>query len=108
MSSGAGEDKLLLSNEPGLNKIPNDFSPDGRFLLYARTTGDGLRDLWVLPLKEDGAPAGLSTPFLATPFDEAHSRFSPDGHWVAYVSDESGRSEVYVRSFPAPAVGASS
>jgi Tol biopolymer transport system component len=52
-------------------------------------------DLWVLPLQGDRKP----TPFLRTEFNESSGQFSPDGHWVAYTSDESGRDEIYVRDF---------
>jgi eukaryotic-like serine/threonine-protein kinase len=64
-------------------------------------------DLWALPLASDGTPAGAPTPFANTEFNEDQGRFSPDTHWVAYVSDESGRSEIYVQPFPAAAGGGS-
>ena len=93
-SSGAGREELLLQD--GRSKDPNHWSSDGRFLLY-RVTGDtSTNDLWVLPLSGDRKPVA----FVATPFDEPNARFSPDGQWVAYTSDESGRHEVYVRPFP--------
>ena len=93
-SSGAGREELLLQD--GRSKDPNHWSSDGRFLLY-RVTGDTkTNDLWVLPLSGDRKPVA----FIATPFDEPNARFSPDGQWVAYTSDESGRHEVYVRPFP--------
>ena len=55
-------------------------------------------DIWVLPLEEGQEPR----PVLVTPFDENSAVFSPDGHWLAYDSDESGRTEVYVRPYPGP------
>ena len=55
-------------------------------------------DLWVLPLKGTQAPQ----PFLRTRFTEVGPKFSPDGRWIAYVSDESGQYEVYVRPYPGP------
>jgi Tol biopolymer transport system component len=58
-------------------------------------------DLWVLPLDNDKKPV----PFLSTKFNERQARFSPDGHWVAYTSDESGQDEVYVRSFSMNSAG---
>jgi Tol biopolymer transport system component len=54
-------------------------------------------DLWLLPLFEEPKPV----PYLQTDFLERSGRFSPDGRWVAYVSTQSGKAEVYVRSFPA-------
>lgn len=82
-SSGAGKEELLLQD--GRSKDPNHWSSDGRFLLY-RVTGDTrTNDLWVLPLSGDRKPVA----FIATPFDEPNARFSPDGQWVAYTSDES-------------------
>jgi eukaryotic-like serine/threonine-protein kinase len=73
-------------------KIPEDVSPDGSLLLFSqsdRTTGD---DLWFLPITGERKPA----PFLRTRFDESDGRFSPDGRWIAYASDESTETEVYV------------
>jgi hypothetical protein len=82
----------LLAND--VSKIPTDWSPDGRFLLFM--TGAGNPDLWVLPLFGERKPF----PLLATPFVEVLARFSPDGRWVAYQSNESGQDEVYVVPFP--------
>jgi Tol biopolymer transport system component len=74
-----------------------DVSPDGRLVLFVLQDPRTDDDLWVVPLG-GGAPSA----FLATPFQELRARFSPDGRSVAYVSDESGRQEVYVVSFPVP------
>jgi len=83
----------------GRLKFPTDWSRDGRFLLYSDNGERTARDLWVLP--EPGASGDRKpTPFLQTPFSESQGQFSPDGRWVAYSSDESGRYEVYVRPFP--------
>jgi Tol biopolymer transport system component len=98
-SSGSGADELFLA-EGNFGKFPYGWSPDGRFFLYASaagTPGTG-NDLYVLPLFGDRKPFV----FLQTRFNEAWARFSPDGRWVAYRSDESGRGEVYVTSFPKP------
>jgi Tol biopolymer transport system component len=73
-------------------------SPDGRTEIYSEIDPKTSQDLWVLPLDGDRKPHL----FLQTPFNESSGQFSPDGHWVAYVSDESGRLEVYVRPFPGP------
>jgi Tol biopolymer transport system component/tRNA A-37 threonylcarbamoyl transferase component Bud32 len=90
-SGSGGEQALLRSAE---TKRPNSWSPDGRFILYWSRQNNG--DLMVLPLFGDRKPF----PFLSTPFDERQGVFSPDGRWVAYQSNESGRFEVYVRTFP--------
>ena len=86
-------------------KVPNDWSRDGRFLLYTQQDPRTKADLWALPLASDATPAGAPTPFANTEFNEDQGRFSPDTHWVAYVSDESGRSEIYVQPFPAATGG---
>jgi len=92
-SNGATDEKPLLKSSD--NKYPNSWSRDGHFLLYT-VEGTGVKAaLWVLPLDGDKKPF----PFLRTEFNEAIGRFSPDGHWVAYESDESGRMEIYVRPF---------
>jgi eukaryotic-like serine/threonine-protein kinase len=92
LSSGAGSDEeLLKSSEP---KIIYDWSGDGRFILYRIRTKTRLK-LWVLPLFGEGAPYRL----LQTEFNETFVKLSPNGKWVAYVSDETGRNEVYVREF---------
>jgi eukaryotic-like serine/threonine-protein kinase len=94
-ASGAGKDELLLKSTT--TKYADDWSRDGKFILYENVDPKTKFDLWVLPMFGDRKPI----PYLQTEFIEAHSRFSPDGRWVAYVSDESGRPEVYVQSFPA-------
>jgi dipeptidyl aminopeptidase/acylaminoacyl peptidase len=78
------------------DKYPIDWSPDGRFILFGVGATGATADLWVLPLFGDRKPF----PFLQTPFGEVPGRFSPDSRWIAYGSDESGRSEVYVAPFP--------
>ena len=73
-----------------------DWSPDGRCLIYTEINPETKLDLWVQPLHGDRQPRA----FLSTRFNEDSPQFSPDGLWVAYVSDESGRNEVYVTAFP--------
>jgi eukaryotic-like serine/threonine-protein kinase len=84
---------LLQSERP---KFPNDLSPDGQFLLYREYNSDSRGDLKFLPLAGDRKPRT----FIATPYDEGGGVFSPDGRWVAYMSDETGRNEVHVAAFP--------
>ena len=79
--------------------MATDWSDDGRFLLFYRVDPQTDRDLWVLPMEGDRTP----WVFLKTPFDERNASLSPDGRWVAYQSNESGRTEIYVRPFAAPA-----
>ena len=105
-SNGAGKEEVL-AGATDEQKVPNDWSRDGRFLLYAQQDPRTKADLWVLPLASDGTPAGAPIPFANTEFNEDQGRFSPDGHWVAYVSDESGRSEIYVQPFPVASGGGS-
>src|ERR1019366_6551897 len=93
-ADGSGSEKLLLQSAD--DKRPHSWSPNGRFILYGSSQNNG--DLMVLPLSGDRKPF----PFLSTPFNETQGVFSPDGKWVAYQSNESGRSEVYVRPFPGP------
>jgi hypothetical protein len=76
----------------------NDWSPDGRFLLYFNLGTGGAGDVFVLPMTGEKKPY----PFVNSKFDERGSQFSPDGRWVAYQSSESTRFEIYVRPFPGP------
>jgi Tol biopolymer transport system component len=93
-ASGTGNDERIGPQSTAV-QIPYDWSADGRHILYEEAgTGTG-SDLWVLPITGERKPV----PFLQTAFNETQGQFSPDGHWVAYISDESGRNEVYVRSF---------
>jgi Tol biopolymer transport system component len=85
----------LLTTSPQV-KHPNDVSPDGKYLIYDEH-GRQAQDLWILPLSAGGNAKPI--PFLATSADETFGQFSPDGKWVAYMSTESGRPEVYVRAF---------
>jgi eukaryotic-like serine/threonine-protein kinase len=92
-SSGGGPQETLFESPQG--KIPCDWSADGRFLLYYVPDPKSGTDLWVLPL-ETRRPFV----FLKTDANELWGQFSPDGRWVAYQSNETGRYEIYVRPFP--------
>jgi len=78
--------------------FPSSIAPDGRTLAYIEAVTNENVDIWVLPLNGDRRPI----PFVKTPFNEFGPEFSPDGRFLAYVSNESGRFEVYVRPFPGP------
>lgn len=80
------------------NPFADGWSPDGRFLLYEIDDPKTTWDLWVLPMSDGGKPR----PFLQAEFRQEYARFSPDGRWVAYRSNESGRFEIYVAPFPGP------
>jgi eukaryotic-like serine/threonine-protein kinase len=95
-ASGSSNEELLLKTEHA--KIPTDWSADGKFLLYREINAKAKFDLWVLPFEGDRTPR----PFLQDDFDKVGAKFSPDGKWVAYASDESGQYQVYVLPFPGP------
>jgi DNA-binding winged helix-turn-helix (wHTH) protein/Tol biopolymer transport system component len=95
-ASGPDTGKVLLRSPD--SKGLNDWSRDGRYLVYISTSLETKSDLWILPTAADAKPA----PYLRTQFEELQGQVSPDGRWLAYTSDESGRWEVYVQSFPTP------
>jgi WD40 repeat protein len=99
--SHAGSEELLF--ESSQIKYPEDWSPDGHLLLYSTVDlKTGGSDIWALPLDREGKRNGEPMPVIRTPSSETGVRFSPDGKWIAYESDQSGRFEVYVRPFPGP------
>jgi serine/threonine-protein kinase len=93
---GSAPDERLLSGKWPL--YPFSWSPDGKVLAFVSVNPTTLQDIRVLSVDQKGA----SKPFLETQFREGGPAFSPDGKWIAYVSDESGRFEIYVRPFPGP------
>ena len=96
--TGAGSEEVLLESDE--TKTANSWSADGRFIVYtsADAKANTKEDLWILPLFGDHKPF----PFLRTQFNESFAQFSTDGHWIAYVSDESGSNQVYIAPFPGP------
>ena len=92
--SGA-EERLTTSNN---EQWPESWSPDGRTLAFDERDPISGFDIWTVSLDGDRKPR----PFLKTPYNEFRPRFSPDGRWLAYQSNETGRLEVYVRPFPGP------
>jgi Tol biopolymer transport system component len=103
-SSGA-ESKERITQSSNY-QFATDWSRDGLFVLYFELAPHTQRDLWILPVTSDGKPTPGTTAkaYLRTPFNESNGRFSPESspRWVAYQSDESGRYEIYIRSFPEP------
>jgi dipeptidyl aminopeptidase/acylaminoacyl peptidase len=95
-SSGAGSDEVQLP--PGYGRGPCDWSPDGRLLVYQEQNPKTDFDLMMMPVAGERRPS----PVVQTKFAELAARFSPDGRWIAYVSNESGRFQVYVQGFPDP------
>jgi serine/threonine protein kinase len=95
-SNGAGAEELLYADDH--LKRPLSWSPDGKLLLLSAADPATGTHLWTLPLAGDPKPV----PFLRTAFNEQNGQFSPDGRWVAYQSNESGRDEVYAAPFPGP------
>jgi eukaryotic-like serine/threonine-protein kinase len=93
-TGGTGDDELLLKTPN--SKLINDWSSDGRYILYQEDDPQTKHDLWVLPTFGDRKPIR----YLATPFSERNASFSPDGRWIVYDSNESGANQIYVQSFP--------
>jgi Tol biopolymer transport system component len=96
-ADGSGSRELILEGD-NIPRIPGPISPDGQALAYIALTALDNSDIWVLPLNGDRKPI----PFVKTQFNEYGPEFSPDGRFLAYVSNESGRFEIYVRPFPGP------
>ena len=96
LTLGGVEERLLEASDQV--RVPYSWSVDGRRLLYSSVASQGNVDLWIVPM------VGKRTPwmFAKTPFRESYGVFSPDGRWVAYQSNETGRPEVYVRPVVPP------
>jgi hypothetical protein len=99
-ASGTGQEEKLITMGTATGWA-TDWSRDGKLVLYERPGEKTGEDLWIAP-QSTGASGEPQKPFpyLASPFNERNGVFSPDGHWIAYESDESGRPEVYVQAFP--------
>jgi serine/threonine protein kinase len=93
---GAGLEPLTPARLPAAGR--GSWSPDGRILIFGELSQGTGWDIWT---QEMGGERSLR-PFLQTPFNETNPMFSPDGRWVAYESDETGRKEVYVLPYPGP------
>jgi Tol biopolymer transport system component len=97
-SDGVGDERLLFASDSNAVR-PLDWSRDGRTLLYDNQDPKTDGDLWALPVGGDRTPF----PVVQTPFLEDQGQFSPDGQWIAFRSNRSGREEIYVQAFPGPA-----
>ncbi|MEO8587685.1 MAG: protein kinase [Acidobacteriota bacterium] len=95
-AEGQGEEKLLLKSDE--SKFAGAWSRDGQTIAFSSLGKDSNWDIWTLPMSGDRKPV----PFLKTQFSELNPAFSPDGRYLAYQSNESGRMEIYVQSFPGP------
>jgi serine/threonine-protein kinase len=94
-ADGSGAVERLTTSE--FVNIPGSWSPNGERIAFQQLSPETANDIWTVGLADRKLQ-----PFLKTPANEGAPRFSPDGEWIAYTSDESGRSEVYVRPFPGP------
>ena len=95
MDDAASEERLTTAE---FTETLGSWSADGQWLVYQQTTVATGTDIWALPAGGDRTPRVV----VRTPFTEGDSRLSPDGRWLAYASNESGRGEVLVQSFPEP------
>ena len=93
-SDSTGSEELVLDSSA--SKYPTDWSMDGRFIAYSSGSAKEKSSTWILPRFGERKPY----PFLKGDYNAGEARFSPDGRWVAYTSDESGRAEIYVTPFP--------
>jgi Tol biopolymer transport system component len=96
-ANGATQEQLLYGSKT-LFKDARSWVPDGSAVVVEELSPQTNRDLWILPL----TGATMPKPYLQTQFNENNAVVSPNGKWIAYISDESGRGEVYVDSFPTP------
>jgi Tol biopolymer transport system component len=102
-ADGSGDVQRLTDSQNW--QVAGSWHPTGKFLAFGEVRPETGGDLMMLPLEGDevsGWRPGKPTVFLSTPFSELDPVFSPDGRWVAYTSQETGRGEVYVRPFPGP------
>jgi hypothetical protein len=97
-ANGAGPRETLFESHYVV--IIDDYSPDGRLLLYEDLTG-GYGNLWLIPLSRPAMGERKAVPYLRATANLSNAQFSPDGKWIAYTSDESGQPQIYVQSYPA-------
>ena len=97
-ATGAGTEERLLESDTAY--LPQSWSPDGRAIVAAQLDTKLGVDLWMLPVSTSNAADTKPVPLLRTPFNEDFGQISSDGKWLAYMSNETGRAEVYVQPFP--------
>jgi Tol biopolymer transport system component len=107
-SSDNGGDAVSLLKFEATFARPDSWSRDGHFLAFDSSDPKTKVDIWLLPYPLAGKGQGQPVPWLRTEFNEGFGSFSPDSRWIAYMSDESGRNEVYVRPFTSPDPAAAS
>ena len=103
-ADGGGEKPVRLTQSKN-QQWPASFSPDGKRLAFQELNEKGKTEIWTISLDDvetDHPKPGKPEPFLVTPFNEMAPAISPDGRWLAYMSDESGTVQIYVRPFPGP------
>ena len=103
-ADGTGSKEKLLE-APGIRAFPFSVSPDGRYIAYLRVDpkSNTNADIWVLPMFPDKSGEQKPFPVVATSFSDVTPSFSPDGKWLAYANNETGRMEVYIQPFPSGA-----
>jgi dipeptidyl aminopeptidase/acylaminoacyl peptidase len=92
LADGTGAEEVITESEAV--KEPMSWSPDGKLLVYSQTGQGG--DVWAVPVAGDKKPL----PLVQSQFNEVFPQVSPDGKWLAYQSNETGRNEIYVKPFP--------
>jgi serine/threonine protein kinase len=103
-ADGTGSKEKLLET-PGIRAFPFSVSPDGRYIAYLRVDPKSITntDIWVLPMFPDKSGEQKPFPVVATNFLDVTPSFSPDGKWLAYANNETGRMELYIQPFPSGA-----
>jgi serine/threonine-protein kinase len=102
-ADGTGEAERLTTSKN--SQWATSFHPNGRLLAFTENTSAGPADVMMLPIEGDeksGWKPGTPTAFLKAPYAESSPMFSPDGRWVAYLSGEGGRTEIFVQPYPGP------
>jgi Tol biopolymer transport system component len=103
-TNGVGAEQLVVPR-PNI-PYPTDWSNNGQWVLIFDFTPERGSDLWILPMTPDGQPrpGAVAKPYLQTRFNEQYGRFSPEPspRWIAFMSDETGRDEIYIDAFPEP------